>query len=117
MEFIWNDRGFCENPKIITYKCGKKYTMTISIAKTPNGKWANGLNFIGDNEGFGYGVYKERDDHDDQQSCFQEILLEAFCVIERKRNYKYDSLAKMLKDELDKIKAPVKPVFVQLSMF
>lgn len=118
MEFIWNEHDCCENPKRITFKCIKKHELSIEIAKAPNGKWAYGMNFIGHDEGFGFGCWLRVARFQTENECKQFALSECIEHIQKHRcAEKYKGLIQIVQSEIKAISFPAQPVFVQLSMF
>ena len=111
--FEWNDSDSCENPKLITYKCGKKFSMGISIAKAPNQLWSWGLSFDGKMEGFAFGVWVENARFITEDECFEYALNDAIKRLEsRIDSEQYSRLINILKDELT-----IVPVSNQLTLF
>lgn len=111
--FEWNDSDSCENPKLITYKCSKKYSMGISIAKAPNQLWSWGLSFDGKMEGFAFGVWVENARFETEDECFEYALKDAIKRLEsRIDSEQYLRLINLLKDELT-----IVPVSNQLTLF
>jgi len=111
--FEWNDSDSCENPKLITYKCSKKYSMGISIAKAPNQLWSWGLSFDGKMEGFAFGVWVENARFETEDECFEYALNDAIKRLEsRIDSEQYSRLINLLKDELT-----IVPVSNQLTLF
>lgn len=111
--FEWNDSNSCENPKLITYKCGKKYSMGISIAKAPNQLWSWGLSFDGNMEGFAFGVWVENARFETEDECFEYALNDAIQRLEsRIDSEQYSRLINILKNELT-----IVPVSNQLTLF
>lgn len=112
-QFYWNDSNSCENPKLITYKCNKKYSMAISIAKAPNQLWSWGLHFEGKLECFAFGVWLENAIFETENECFEYALNDAIKRIDsRIDSEQYTRLINILKDELK-----VVPVSKQLTLF
>ena len=111
--FDWNESESCENPKLITYKCGKKYSIGISVAKGSNQLWSWGLSFHGNMEGFAFGVWLQNCRFETEDECFDYALNDAIKRIEaRMESEQYARLINILKNELT-----IVPVSNQLTLF
>lgn len=111
--FDWNESESCENPKLITYKCGKKYSIGISVAKGPNQLWSWGLSFDGNMECFAFGVWLQNCKFETEDECFEYALNDAIKRIESRINSEqYARLINILKNELT-----IVPVSNQLTLF
>jgi hypothetical protein len=111
--FEWNEHGVCENEKLITFKCSKKYSVGISIAKGPNQLWSWGISFNGNSEGFAFGCWLQNCKFETEDECFEYALNDAIRRIQaRMDSEQYTRIINLLISELT-----IVPVSNQLTLF
>lgn len=99
--FEWNEHGVCENEKLMTFKCTKKYSAQIGWAMNDNNRWVYGLSFIGQNQGWGEPVLNHSYGYSTENEAYYAGIERLVYLIGNNNDLRnYDNILKMLKDEL-----------------
>lgn len=109
MKYQWK-KGVCINPKTMTYKCSKKYSVRIDVAQAPNSLWTYGIHFDGRLEGFGYSCSYTLGRYSNENAAIEKAIAEAIYRIQHRSEPEiYKRLIEILQEELPKTQ--------QLSLF
>jgi len=99
--FEWNQHGVCENEKLMTFKCSRKYTAQVKWAKNRNNRWVYGLSFIGQNQGWSEPVLDHSSGYATEDEAYNASVNRLLYLIGNNNDHcKYDSILRMLSDEL-----------------
>jgi len=99
--FEWNEHGVCENEKLMTFKCSRKYTAQVRWAKNRNNLWVYGMSFNGYNQGCSEPVIDDSNGYATEDEAYNASVNRLIDFISN-NNYhcKYDAILRMLSDEL-----------------
>lgn len=99
--FEWNQHGVCENEKLMTFKCLRKFEAQVKWAKNRNNRWVYGLSFIGQNQGWSEPVLDHSSGYATEDEAYNASVNRLVYLISNNNDHcKYDAILRMLSDEL-----------------
>lgn len=105
MEFIINEHNVCINPIQKTFKCIKKYSAHVSVAKFNYGTWSFSHGFFGNSGGWSVPCWdRPTRRYGSQEEAYNAGIKDLLrCVKESEKDGKYSGIIKMLEDELNPV--------------